>query len=184
MRTKEKLALVLAAEGMPDLAALARAGRFDDFESESATPCVDLYNEFIRRKRKDLAQRVANGEWDSTAEESEAWARSEDGQDTFRRLIPPAQPHGASGLGVTVEQREKLEEIARLIAQRIGSAVEATNLEFDKKIGFAVLLFTMGEKGFMTYVSNAQRADMILALREQADTLERKLESPPLKDQQ
>jgi hypothetical protein len=34
-----------------------------------------------------LRQRVINGDFDASSEESEAWAESEEGQDTFRRLI-------------------------------------------------------------------------------------------------
>jgi hypothetical protein len=40
--TKEKLAQVLHAHGLFDLEKRARAGDFDDFESESATPIMDL----------------------------------------------------------------------------------------------------------------------------------------------
>ena len=39
--------------------------------------------------------------------------------------------------------------------------------------GFAVLCFSFGEGGFMNWVSNAARQDMIKALRETANNLER-----------
>lgn len=39
--------------------------------------------------------------------------------------------------------------------------------------GFALLVFRLGEGGFMNYVSNANRSDMCQALREAADQLER-----------
>jgi hypothetical protein len=38
--------------------------------------------------------------------------------------------------------------------------------------GFALLVFDMGPDGFMTWVSNAKRADMVKALRELANVLE------------
>lgn len=45
--------------------------------------------------------------------------------------------------------------------------------------GFALVTFTLGEGGYAGYVSNARRADMIKALRECADTLEARRDSPP-----
>jgi hypothetical protein len=43
--------------------------------------------------------------------------------------------------------------------------------------GFAVLCFSFGENGFMNYVSNAERQDMIKALRECADQIENNRDS-------
>lgn len=42
-------------------------------------------------------------------------------------------------------------------------------------VGYAFLMFTFGENGWMTYASNAQRADMIKAL----DEMRVKLEASP-----
>lgn len=42
-------------------------------------------------------------------------------------------------------------------------------------VGYAFLMFTSGEDGWMTYASNAQRADMIKAL----DEMKEKLEASP-----
>ena len=38
--------------------------------------------------------------------------------------------------------------------------------------GFAVLCFSFGENGFMNWVSNAERQDMIKALKEMVEKLE------------
>ena len=75
--TKEKLALVLHAAALFEMEKAARAGRYDDFESESATPIVDLVRDLQERGCSDLAARAMNGEWDGTKEEAEAWARRE-----------------------------------------------------------------------------------------------------------
>ena len=64
--------------------------------------------------------------------------------------------------------RATLEEAERSM-QRIAKAVEPM---VPKGFGFAVLVFSFGEKGFMNWVSNAQRQDMVKALRECADKLE------------
>jgi len=74
--TKEKLAQVLHAAGLFDLEALARLGRFDDFESESATPIVDLVVALEKANQHALAERARNGEFDASKEEAEKWYAS------------------------------------------------------------------------------------------------------------
>lgn len=63
----------------------------------------------------------------------------------------------------------RMEQAAREVARQVGDIAKR---ECPPGVGFAVLLFTFGGGGHMTYVSNAQRADMILALREQLAHLE------------
>lgn len=77
MRTKERLAQALASEGLHFLAGQASAGRYDDFESESSTPCHDLVNALRAAGREDLAQRAMNGEWDGSPEEADEWFQRE-----------------------------------------------------------------------------------------------------------
>jgi len=67
----------------------------------------------------------------------------------------------------------RLEEAAQRLAQVIAPAFDAAGA------CFAVLGFTIGEGGWATWVSNAERGDVITALREMADNLERKLDTPP-----
>ena len=54
---------------------------------------------------------------------------------------------------------DEIEKTLRDIAQRIGGALPSG-------WGFALLIFTFGKDGKMTWISNADRADMILALQE------------------
>lgn len=55
-------------------------------------------------------------------------------------------------------------------AQRIGRNIADS---LPKGVGFCLLVFDFGPPGgFMTYTSNANRGDMINALRECADNLE------------
>lgn len=82
-RTKERLAQVLHAAGLFDMEREARAGRYDDYESESATPIIDLVMALEAAGRHDLAERARNGEWDGTKEEGEAWY-----QQKGRHLFP------------------------------------------------------------------------------------------------
>ena len=92
--TKERLAERLHAIGLFELEKEARAGAFSDFESESATPKVDLVmrlNGWAQRAQYpamakvicDLATEVKDGKWDDTKEESDAWFKRE-GKDLLK----------------------------------------------------------------------------------------------------
>ena len=61
----------------------------------------------------------------------------------------------------------KLEALARDIGRDIGNRL-------PQGIGFAVLVFEFGTNGLLTWISNAQRADMVKSLRECADNLDKK----------
>lgn len=57
-----------------------------------------------------------------------------------------------------------MEETCRRIGRVIGEGITA---EYGgNRVGFALLLFDFGGKGHLTYISNAQRDDMVEALRE------------------
>lgn len=77
MSTKERLAQVLHAEGLFEMEKAARAGRYDDFESESATPIADLMRDLSAAGNHKLANRAMNGEFDATKEEADAWYQRE-----------------------------------------------------------------------------------------------------------
>lgn len=66
----------------------------------------------------------------------------------------------------------EVERNAQLLAQAIGGSL-------PPNYGFALLLFSFGEGGYLTHVSNARSADLIKTLRECADTMERGLDAPP-----
>jgi uncharacterized protein YecA (UPF0149 family) len=67
-----------------NLGARAREGEFDDWTSKHATPEIELYHELAQHEA--LRQRLLSGEFDSTKEESDAWARSADGQAALASL--------------------------------------------------------------------------------------------------
>jgi len=64
---------------------------------------------------------------------------------------------------ITVGKQREIEASARGIAKAIGSVV-------PNGVGFTLLLFTFdhdaNEDGFLTYVSNAERVDMLAAMKE------------------
>lgn len=98
--TTVKLAKALqAVPGIPrDLIQRAVDGYYHDYLSPLAMPEIQLVTDLrtlaalpatprdSRALLRDLAQRVINGDFDATKEESDAWAASPDGQETFRQL--------------------------------------------------------------------------------------------------
>ena len=87
--TKERLAQRLHAIGLSNLEALARTGAFSDYESQSATPKVDLVLAIERLEKvfagapfaemlATLKKEVMDGKFDDTKEEADAeWFRRE-----------------------------------------------------------------------------------------------------------
>lgn len=74
------------------------------------------------------------------------------------------------------------EEIRRRFPEAERAAAGIASLIGDKLppgYGFALLVFSFGEGGYLTHVSNCNRADLVKTLRECADTLEARKDSPP-----
>lgn len=59
------------------------------------------------------------------------------------------------------------------------NAFAQTMTELFPGLGFALLLFDFNEPGMSNYISNAERATMVLALREAADRLSGAQDIPP-----
>src|SRR3990167_8971628 len=68
----------------------------------------------------------------------------------------------------TDEPRRPLES-AEVVCRDIGRRIAR---EMPKGWGFALVLFSFGADGFMTCLSNAERSDMVKALRECAEKIE------------
>lgn len=84
--TAERLARALEGRQNPRLAGMirkARAGEYDDYLSESATPINDLVRDLVQNGEHELATRAMRGEFDGTREEAQAWAESDEGRDVF-----------------------------------------------------------------------------------------------------
>jgi hypothetical protein len=96
MHTKDMLADALQTIGLDEMSAKAREGYYHDFLSPLALPEMALVTALGASATKHpdkaeaieaLRKRVINGDFDASTEESDEWAQSEDGQDSFRRLI-------------------------------------------------------------------------------------------------
>ena len=98
--TTVKLSKALAAiPGVPkDMIQRAVDGHYHDYLSPLTFPEMQLVADLrelasfpatptaSRPLLRDMAQRVIDGEFDATKEESDAWAKSPEGQETFRQL--------------------------------------------------------------------------------------------------
>lgn len=89
--TTERLAQALEAANAPKaMVTAARAGCYDDFQSESPTPIMDLVRDAKAAGLHGIARRAMDGDFDATREESEAWAASQTGEmaETLRAIDP------------------------------------------------------------------------------------------------
>lgn len=70
------------------LADRAAAGEFTDYADTHACPITELHRLCRQYGLHALAERVANGDFDATAAESDEWAKSESGQSIAKELSP------------------------------------------------------------------------------------------------
>lgn len=95
--TTERLAQALEALGDPKLEPViqrAREGHYDDFKSLLPMPLHQLVTDLRAAGHGGFAKRVMEGEFDVTKEESEAWARSPEGQAVFEELARGKRKQG------------------------------------------------------------------------------------------
>lgn len=86
--TTERLALALEQAGAPPyMIERARNGYYDDYTSPLAGPIMQLVADARAEGLSRIAERAADGEFDGTREESDAWAHSPEGQATFRQVF-------------------------------------------------------------------------------------------------
>lgn len=70
------------------LAERAASGEFTDYADTHACPITTLYQLCRNYGLHALAERVANGDFDATKEESDEWAKSASGQEIAKELSP------------------------------------------------------------------------------------------------
>ncbi|MGC0395917.1 MULTISPECIES: hypothetical protein [Bradyrhizobium] len=99
--TKDKLAAALREVGLAKMADKAATGYYHDFLSPLDLPEIQLMRDLALAaddagKANDatrfceivaLRDRAMNGDFDASAEESDEWAKSPEGQDAMRLLI-------------------------------------------------------------------------------------------------
>jgi hypothetical protein len=70
------------------LAERAASGEFTDYAETHACPITELHRLCRQFGLHAIADRVANGEFDATREESDEWMRSAGGQSAAKELSP------------------------------------------------------------------------------------------------
>jgi hypothetical protein len=68
------------------LADRAAAGEFTDYADTHTCPITELHRLCRQFGLHAIADRVANGDFDATTEESDEWAKSASGQDAAKQL--------------------------------------------------------------------------------------------------
>lgn len=78
MKTTLKLTEALKKAKAPTwMISYALIGHYDDFESELATPIMELVKDCKNNGLDEIAQRAMLGEFDATKEESDEWMKKE-----------------------------------------------------------------------------------------------------------
>lgn len=70
------------------LADRAATGEFADYGDAHACPITECYRICRQYGLHGIAERLAGGEFDASAEESDEWARSTSGQEIVKELSP------------------------------------------------------------------------------------------------
>ena len=70
------------------LADRAATGEFTDYADTRACPITELHRLCRQYGLHAIAERVANGDFDATKEESDEWAKSASGQSIAKELSP------------------------------------------------------------------------------------------------
>lgn len=84
-----KVAVMAGAENAAIYEALARraeTGEFDDFSDVHVCGPTELHRILTALGFRKFAQRVADGEFDASLDESEAWARAQTDPETIRLM--------------------------------------------------------------------------------------------------
>ncbi len=86
-RTKVRLTKDLKDQNAPEwMIKAAIDGHYDDYESDIATPILQLMVDCERVGLKDIANKARNGDYDCTKEEADRWMNGKEGQSTLSEL--------------------------------------------------------------------------------------------------
>ena len=174
MHSKNKLADALMYLGLMDMSLQARGGYYHDYLSPLATPELQLLADlqeaamkFSFPRRRDimlLRQRVIDGEFDATEEESDDWAKSEEGQAAFARLANEKPKETLGDAPIEPTYHEQMNALAGFLDEQFNGDAKGK----DKKVGFVLMLFEYGDNpGRCNYISNgAGRQDVVNLMKE------------------
>lgn len=76
--------------------------------------------------------------------------------------------HGLGDAPIEAAYREKMNRLARALDELFNEGAKGA----DRKTGFVVIVFPFGEEGRCNYISNAERAGVVTALKAQIKRFE------------
>lgn len=179
MRTRDKLAAELRkvaafasyenAQKYEAFAKRALTGEFDDYADTYACPITQLHSELVAAGFTKFAQRVAEGEFDATKEESDEWANSPAGRDAMASVT--GQPtHTLGDAPVEPAYEQGMKDVARAIDAMFNGPPEEGK---EKEVAFILMVFPFNNhEGRCNYMSNAKREDVLIMLKEQVARFE------------
>jgi hypothetical protein len=147
IHSTEKLAQALSAVDDPAMYYMvdrARSGYYHSFLSPHALPELELVKDLRELGHLELVARVLDDEFDETMAESDAWSRSEDGQETVSELRASGMYADAKGAmtafmetwtNLSPGQRAEVERRARSDAFKytgVDSVLDTENSTVDK----------------------------------------------------
>lgn len=141
MRTADKLAAAIRAIATDprhdQLAARAAEGYYDDYKSPLAAPIHALVTDARAVGLPEIAERAMEGEFDGTAEEAEAWARSPEGRAAAAQLgiIPrrdEATEPALDGAITAMNPDEKACPVCGRIVHRLSTDCPQCGYEFPR----------------------------------------------------
>lgn len=177
MRTRDRLAAELRkvasvasyenAQKYEAFAKRALTGEFDDFGDMYACPITQLHDELTAAGFSKFAQRVAEGEFDATKEESEEWANSPAGRAAMAEVAQSAHTLGDKPIEAAYEQGMKD------VARAIDAMFNGPDTGKEKTVAFILMVFPFNNHdGRCNYMSNAKREDVLVLLKEQVARFE------------
>lgn len=141
IRTRDRLAADLraVAETQPEakaaiyraLADRAETGEFDDYGTVHVCGPTALYQELLRHDLRKFAERIANGDYDASREESDEWANSPAGREAMKDFTPEqrAALFGVRDAALTALAAERA-KVAKLVeALKVARAHVANNAD-------------------------------------------------------
>lgn len=86
--TKEKLAAALREANAPlDMISRAEAFYYDDFKGPCAFPIRQLVDDARAANLPTIAMDAIDGKFDAQDWEADAWAKSDEGRETFKQFL-------------------------------------------------------------------------------------------------
>jgi hypothetical protein len=179
MHTKDILAAELRKAGLFKMADAAATGFYHDFLSPLPLPQIQLADDLRQAATPEalaLLERVMDGEFDATKEESAAWAASAEGRKMFGMRGGNRAERRAAGERRNVPERLGDAPIEPEFHAKMNAIAAGIDEFFNgdakgraREVGFVMLVYNFGDAdgGRCNFISNgADRKDVVSLMKE------------------